>query len=465
MADRNQQSRLAQALVATSRNRHVAFVSFSGLRVREQELLALGIQLPGLGNRRAAVAELPALALLTLAGRLPPHWTCSYHEVDKWDERLVDGISDERPCVVAVSALTAAVNEAYGFCRAIRNRGMRNVIGGLHATACPDEAIKHADAVVVGDGEPVWEQVLQDALVGQISGLYRANRPFDLNDSMPPRFDLAARVPRSRFTIQTQRGCPFACEFCAASRILGGFREKSPQVLGKELDALKASVSRPVLELADDNTFAGGRDHEKLLETLASANARYFTESDWRLGEQRELLKNLAASGCVQVLVGIESLIHAYRGFGNKKAELSRIMSALEAIQDHGVAVVGCFVLGADGETRSSVAQLTQVLLDCQLADVQVTLQTPFPGSPLRRRLQQAGRILPDRGWDYYTLFDVTFVPDSMTVSELEQAYRELAGLVYSLAENTRRLGIRRKIWMKSQLACQSLNSRAWECV
>lgn len=385
--------------------------------------------------------------------------------MDKWDERLIDSISEEQPCLIAVSALTAAINEAYSFCGAIRERGMQTVIGGLHATACPQEAVKHADAVVVGDGEPVWEQVLRDALTGQISGTYRANRIFDLNDSMPPCFDLAAKVPRSRFTIQTQRGCPFACEFCAASRILGGFREKSPQVLRKELDALKASVSRPVLELADDNTFAGGRDNEKLLETLASANTRYFTESDWRLGERRELLKNLAASGCVQVLVGIESLVHAYRGFGNKKAELSRMMSALDAIQDHGVAVVGCFVLGADGETRSSIARLTQVLLDCQLADVQVALQTPFPGSPLRKRLQEAGRILPDRGWEYYTLFDVTFVPDSMTVSELEQRYRELAGLVYSSAENTRRLGIRRKIWMKSQRASQLLNSRTLEYV
>jgi len=451
--------------VATSRNRHVSFVSFSGLRVREQELLALGIQLPGLGNRRAAVAELPALGLLTLAGRLPPDWTCSYHEVDKWDEALVDSISEERPCVVALSALTASVNEAYRFCRAIRDRSMPTVIGGLHATACPDEVIKYADAVVVGDGEPVWEQLLQDALLGQMSGTYKARRAFDLNDSTPPRFDLAAKVPRSRFTIQTQRGCPFACEFCAASRILGTFREKSPQVLRKELEALKASVSRPVLELADDNTFAGARDHEKLLETLASANTRYFTESDWRIGERRELLKNLAASGCVQVLVGIESLIHAYRGFGNKKADLSRIMAALEAIQDHGVAVVGCFVLGADGETHGSVGQLARLLLDSRLADVQVTLQTPFPGSPLRRRLKQAGRILTDRSWDYYTLFDVTFVPDSMTVSELEHAYRELATVVYSSAEYTRRLGIRRKIWMNSPLVSYSPSSPASKCI
>jgi radical SAM superfamily enzyme YgiQ (UPF0313 family) len=128
-------------------------------------------------------------------------------------------------------------------------------------------------------------------------------------------------------------------------------------------------------------------------------------------------------------------------------------MSALYAVQDHGIAVVGCFVLGADGETSASVMSLAQFLLDCQLADVQVTLQTPFPGSPLRKRLAKAGRLLTDRDWDYYTLFDVTFLPDLMTVSELEGAYRELTGVVYSAAENRRRMSIRHRIWEKSHKA------------
>src|SRR5437016_6073139 len=125
----------------TPRIRFVSFVSFVGLRVREQELLRLGISLPGLENRHAAVAELPALGLLTMAGRLPSEWSCSYHEVDKWEQRLVDQITDEDPCIVAISALTASVKEAYGFSNALRKRGIPTVIGGLHATACPDVRI------------------------------------------------------------------------------------------------------------------------------------------------------------------------------------------------------------------------------------------------------------------------------------------------------------------------------------
>lgn len=441
----------------------MTLVSFVGLRVRAEELLALGLRLPGLEKRRKAVAELPALGLLTLAGLMPSDWSCSYYEVDKWEQSLVDQIAEQQPCLVAVSALTASVNEAYGFCGALRRRGIPTVIGGLHATACPSEAALHSDAVVVGDGEPVWTQVLHDAQFGRALGIYRSDRPFDLNKSITPRFDLAAVRPRSRFTVQTQRGCPFSCEFCAASRLLGGFREKPAHLVEKELATLSAIVPRPVVELADDNTFAGTRDQSALLEVLAAAKIPYFTETDWRIGERLDLLRELAASGCVQVLVGIESLVHIYRGFGKKQADLARIMAALDTVQDHGIAVIGCFVLGADGETTASIAGLTQFLLDCQLADVQVTLQTPFPGSPLRERLAKAGRLLVDRPWDHYTLFDVTFRPDSMTVTELERGYRELAAVVYSAVENKRRSKIRRTVWARSPITSKALASKHGE--
>src|SRR5205823_12241288 len=115
------------------------------------------------------------------------------------------------------------------------------------------------------------------------------------------------------------------------------------------------------------------------------------TEREWRIGERGARLRDLAASGCVQVPGGSEALVHSYRGFREKRAERCRVMAALEAIQNHGIAVVGCIVLGADGQTKGSIENLTKFLLDCSLADVQVTLQTPFPGSPLRQRLAREG--------------------------------------------------------------------------
>jgi hypothetical protein len=144
---------------------------------------------------------------------------------------------------------------------------------------------------------------------------------------------------------------------------------------------------------------------------------------------------------------------------GPKQAPLARIMDSVCAIQEAGVVVLGCFVVGCDGETRQSIDRLAEYLLDCPLADVQITLQTPFPGTALRRRLERQGRLLPERGWSYYTLFDVTFQPDAMTVDELESAFRELVRRVYSQEGAGRRGTIRKNIWRKNPVLT------SWESV
>lgn len=390
---------------------HVAFVPFTGFRVREKEMLSLGMTLPGLKQRAAAVAQLPALGLLTLAGLTPPHWDCSYHEGLRGDEALAEEVLGRRPTLVALSALTASAEEAYRFSALVRRSGVPVILGGLHATVCPAEAQRHCDAVVVGEGEPVWRKLLADAEAGRLQPLYRAPAVFDLAQAPVPRFDLLGRQPRPRLTVQTQRGCPLACEFCAASRLLGPYRVKPIANLRRELAAATAFVPDPILELADDNTFVDGRDTDLLLDALAGTGARYFTEADWRIGERPDLLAGLAVSGCVQVLVGIESLVFSHPGMGPKQTELSRVMEAVQAVQEAGVAVIGCFIVGCDGETRQSLDRLAEFIVASPLADVQLTLQTPFPGTALYRRLERQGRLLAERGWPFYTLFDLTYKP------------------------------------------------------
>lgn len=431
---------------------HVAFVPFTGLRVHEQELLALGMRLPGLGKRATAIGQLPALGLLTLAGLTPRHWSCSYHPAstpdrqDAEQEALLAKVVAERPALVAVSMLTASAEECYRFCTKLRRAGLKSVVGGLHATACPDEAGANCDAVVVGHGEPVWLEVLADAAAGTLRRVYRAPPHYNLAQSPLPRFDLLAPMMPARFTLQTERGCPLACEFCGASRLLGRFSEKPAALVERELASICKLVPRPLIELADDNTFAGHRDADELCDVLSRAGVRYFTEADWRIGTKPALLRRLAESGCVQVLVGIESQVFRYASMGGKQANLDRIIAAVAAIQEAGVAVNGCFIVGADGETRQTIDRLVECILDSPLADVQLTLQTPFPGTALRRRLRNEGRLLADRGWSHHTLFDVTYQPDQMSVAELEAAFREALRAVYSAEAADKRQARRRRI-------------------
>ncbi len=427
---------------------HITFIALSGFRVRERELAEVGMTLPGLADRAAAIAGLPPLGLLTLAGMTPDDWSMSLHEAAVVSDSLMQAIAEEAPTLVAISALTASILEAYGLADALRSLGIPVILGGLHVTACPEEASAHADAVVIGDGESCWHQVLDDAEQRRLKPRYHSATPFNLADAPLPRYELLGNRRRPRFTLQTSRGCPFACDFCAASRLLGPFRTKPAPRIRAELDAIRAIDPRPFIELADDNTFARGGPHDHTLDALTSAGTRWFTEADWRLGENPAVLNRLAASGCVQVLIGLESLVHQHTGMGAKRTSLDRMMDAVRAIQDAGVAAIGCYIVGSDGETPESIDRLRAFLETDPCADAQVTLLTPFPGTALRRRLATEGRLLADRDWSHHTLFDVTYQPDCMSPGDLENAFRNLLIDAFGNAQTKRRREIRRRTWM-----------------
>lgn len=427
----------------------------AGFRVREPEMLALGMRLPSLAQRAAAVGALPSLGLLTLAGLTPANWEMTWHEsASQRDHAALGAMADEiagtRPDLAAISALTASIDDAYVLAGLLRGRGVRVVMGGLHVTACPDEAAAHCDAVVVGEAEGVWGRMLEDAAAGRLAARYRAEKPFDLAGSPLARWDLLGERACPRYTLQTSRGCPFACDFCGASRLLGPFREKPVERIAAELDHITGRQPRACIELADDNTFAGKRDAAPLLDAMRRSGVRWFTECDWRIGERPDLLAALAASGCVQVLVGVETMevgAESYSGFGAKRAPLARVLAALEKIQKAGVAVIGCFVVGGDHDDEGSILRLGQWLLEAPLADIQLTVQTPFPGTALRERLAREGRLLSDRGWESCTLFDVTYQPARMSVAGLERAFRNVVAMVHSPAAASRRAAIRKQVW------------------
>lgn len=428
---------------------HATLVAFTGFRVVNPALRELGMSLPGLQRRGEAIAALPPLGLLTVAAHTPRHWTQTLHKARHYDDALLRHVLAEQPALVAISALTASIDEAYAMCSALREHGIASVIGGLHATALPDEVLTHADAVVVGDGETSWPKVLRDAESGHLRGRYEGGA-CNLKESLLPRWDLLIGR-HQRYTVQTARGCPLACEFCAASRMLGTFREKPATRVADELREIKARDPRAVIELADDNTFAGDREPNELLEVLAGAGLPWFTECDWRIGTKPGLARAMAQAGCAQVLVGVESQTHTYRGMGPKGVNAKRVFDAIEDMQDSGLAVIACFVAGADGETPDSLRQLGDLVANCPSADVQVTLQTPFPGAPLHKRLLRQGRMLKERSWRHHTLFELTFQPDSMTLSELETGYQELLSRTYSRDETRRRMEIRRAVWREKK--------------
>ena len=446
----------------------IGLIAIAGVKIQTRKFIELGVTLPQFVNRGRVIAQLPSLALLTLAGATPEGVEVEYIEVDDVATFAQDPRLDFD--LVAISTYTARAFDAYLVADVYRAHGIPVVFGGLHATVLPEEVARHADAVVVGEGEAIWSEVVRDFQGAGRAGLksfYREARPgqFQLNRAPMPRFDLLVQGtqgpenspsdpgrtgeiqrlgPYNRITIQTTRGCPWDCDFCAASKLYGPrYRIKPVDRVLQEVDAVRSLWRRPFIEFADDNTFVNRTWAKQLLSGLADRHVRYFTETDVSVADDEELLDLLYPSGCRQVLIGFESPRRAsLEGMDRanwKARQHSRYLEVIEKIQSRGVSVCGCFIVGLDSDTPEVFDELREFIDRSRLLEVQITILTPFPGTRLYQRLLAEGRLLYPGAWDRCTLFDVNFRPRGMSVERLEEEVMQLWRDTWNIESFTRR--------------------------
>jgi radical SAM superfamily enzyme YgiQ (UPF0313 family) len=416
-------------------------IAVSGVRITNDRLRRHGITLPGFVERANVIASMPSLGLITLAGALPDRHQVTYLECPDFDE---EALRATRFDLVAISSFTAMSDVMYRIADFYRARGTKVALGGLHVTLVPDEAALYADAIVVGEGEILWPRLVQDCEEGRLRPVYRNASPQDVPlGHVVPRFDLLDLKRYNRMPVQTTRGCPLHCEFCAASRVFGAYKLKPVDAVIREIREIKKRWKRPFMELADDNTFVNKRWGKELVRAIAEENVHWFTETDVSVAEDKELLDLLARSGCRQLLIGFESptpaALEGIDSSGWKAARYKMYRGAIDAIQDRGISVNGCFIVGNDTDTPDIFPQIERFAKASGLADVQVTVLTPFPGTSLYARLKKEGRLLRERAWERCTLFDVNFVPKRMSVEDLEQGLEHLMGSLYTAEETARR--------------------------
>jgi radical SAM superfamily enzyme YgiQ (UPF0313 family) len=421
---------------------NIGLLAMSGVRAHDKDLMAFGLTLPGFVDRSKVIASLPSLGLLYLAAVTPPEHCVRYYEAEGLGKEPVE-LND---CdLVAISSFSAQIFEAYAIADRLRSRGVLVAIGGLHASAMPEEALAHADFVIAGEGENTWPAVVAAAAKGERGVIFRSRDfpPVDVARLPVPRYDLLDARPYNRFTVQTTRGCPWRCDFCASTVMLSEKYRKRPvaHVL-RDIEAILQVRPNAYVEFADDNTFVDKQWGKELCEALRPLGIKWFTETDITVADDEELLDLMHRAGCRQVLVGLESPMRGpLEGIemrANRKAHWSpRYGDAVERIQSHGITVNGCFVLGLDGQDKSAFPEILDFAMTHGLYDVQVTVLTAFPGTPLHTRLLKEGRILQPGRWDLCTLFDVNFQPTPLTPDELRQGLYWLADKLYS-AEATR---------------------------
>lgn len=412
----------------------IGLIAMSGVRVHDQQLMSLGMTLPGFIERSRVIASLPSLGLLTLAGMTSSHHELVYLEVNQLDDVAHWPVFD----LVAISTFTAQAYDSYRIADRYRQAGTRVVIGGLHATAMPQEAGEHADAVIVGEGECCWLDVLRDAEADQLQPIYRSQgREYDLAQSPMPAFELLDISRYNRLTVQTTRGCPWRCAFCASSILLTNrYKQKPIERVLAEIDRIRELWPRPFIEFADDNSFVNVNYWKQLLPELAKRRLRWFTETDISVADDAQLLAMLRDAGCVEVLIGLESpVVEGLAGLELrndwKHKRLPAYEQAIRRIQSQGIRVNGCFILGLDGQGPGIFNAVFDCARKLELYDVQITLQTPFPGTPLYESLLRDGRMLEARPWNRCTLFDLVYEPTPMSGAELVAGFHDLARRLY----------------------------------
>jgi len=422
----------------------IGFIAMSGIRAQNQQLLQLGLTLPGFVERSKVIASLPSLSLLTLAGMTPTRFTADYREIAdlKSEAELPDDYD-----LVALTSLSAQIGEAYKVADFYRSKNIPVIMGGLHVSSMAEEALQHCTSVVIGEGEPLWPEVLRDFESGSLKPFYRhwPHGTFDLRDAPMPRFDLLDPDKYNRITVQTSRGCPHKCEFCASSILLTPkYKLKPVEKVIAEIKAIKRIWPRPFIEFADDNSFVHPAHYKQLLRELAKENLRWFTEADLNVAKDDELLGLMRDSGCQQILIGLESPRAASLDGLELKAnwklrQQDCYRDAIAKIQSYGITVNCCFILGLDGDTPEVFEQVFQFVKTSGLYEVQIMFLTPFPGTPLYTRLQREGRLLHERAWELCTLFDINIRPANMSVSDLQEGFLGLAKRLYSAEETAER--------------------------
>jgi radical SAM superfamily enzyme YgiQ (UPF0313 family) len=366
----------------------------------------------------------------------PPEHEIKYIEVA--DLKDADGLALDFD-LVAISTFSAQSLEAYTLAARLSEAGVPVIMGGLHVTSVPDEARMYGASVLIGEGEPVWPDILRDAERGELKPVYDArSRQFDLADAPMPAYELLDIDKYNRITVQTSRGCPWKCAFCASSILLTDrYKQKPIKKVLAEVDKVCDIWPRPFLEFADDNGFVNRGYWRKLLPHLAKRRIRWFTETDLSVSEDDELLEMIHDAGCAEVLIGFESptpdsLDGIELNANWKKKRYPQYKQAIAKIQSHGIRVNACFVLGLDGHTPAVFDAVEDFVNDATPYDVQITYQTPFPNTPLYRRLKHEGRLTHDGQWDRCTLFDINYQPQGMTAEELRAGFHSLTKRLYN---------------------------------
>jgi radical SAM superfamily enzyme YgiQ (UPF0313 family) len=385
-------------------------------------------------------------------------------EVKIIDEAFEEINFDEKVDLVGITGQTPVIPRAYQIAEEFRKRGVPVVMGGVHASMLPEEALQHVDAVVVGEGEEIWPEVIADLRKRQLGRIYAAGEFVDPSILPLPRRDLL----NEKFyfplkLLETTRGCPHRCDFCGVSKFFGfRYRNRPISEIDRELKTLfqKGPVMTPALKkilsllsrdlpyflkrrllyIIDSNVAGDRRFCLDLISLLKEYDLLWWGHAPVSVAFDHQLLEGFSQSGCIALNIGFESFsTKNLSAMGKGFNQPSRYAEAVKRIHDQGIGIMGTFIVGLDdddpGVFQRTIDFCTHERLDWALTFI----MAPYPGTESFKRLEKQGRIFC-RDWEKYDSLNAVFHPLLMSVEELEKGMRRVWKEVFSLSSIYKRI-------------------------
>jgi radical SAM superfamily enzyme YgiQ (UPF0313 family) len=355
----------------------------------------------------------PQLALYILEGLTP-----SEHEVKIIEEEMESIDLDQECDLVAISCMTANAPRAYELCAEFRKRGKTVVLGGVHPTILPDEALENADSVVIGEAEGVWAKLLNDVQNNELKERYHDPVP-DLGIYVPKRLDkIAKKGFYSLIPIMTTRGCPYNCDFCCVTNLFGKKIRHVP--VENVVRDIKESGAKNFMFL-DDNIIGHPKYAKELFRALKPLKINWVGQASVSLlVSDDELMKLAAESGCKVLFFGIESVSEEQlKSMRKAIKEIENLEAAFKKIKKMGILIHASMVFGFDNDTKKIFRETVSFLKRNKISTVSFNVLTPYPGTKIYEELKNEDRLLT-HNWKYYDHNTVVFKPKNMTAYELQ---------------------------------------------
>jgi radical SAM superfamily enzyme YgiQ (UPF0313 family) len=361
----------------------------------------------------------PILGLTLLASLMP-----KTYEVKIVNEAIEEVDFNAEVDLVGITGLTCVIKRAYTIADRFRERGVKVILGGVHPSLLPEEAKEHADSVFIGEAEGMFDKLLKDFEVGELKPFYKNREWSDLKGIPLPRRDLLGKSYSPFFkVIETTRGCPNRCEFCSVPTINGKrYRIRPLEEVDQELSSIIQKKGE-YLFLADDNVTAREDYALGLFEIFKRYQVKWMGFTTIQIAMHEELLKKAQESGCISLFIGFESLLQEnLDGVSKRFVPTKELSNLIKVIQKHGIGIHGSFIFGFDGDDPAVFINTVGFVQKNNIELPTFSILTPFPGTPLRKRLEEEGRIF-DHDWSHYDMSHVVFRPKKMTAQELQDGY------------------------------------------